>query len=43
MKPLPSATPTIKGAIFLTSFDPIHNVFVIIEGTTVWAYRYQSG
>ena len=27
----------------LAYFDPIQKVFVIIEGTTVWVYRYQSG
>jgi hypothetical protein len=27
----------------LAYFDPIQKVFVIIEGTTVWGYCYQSG
>lgn len=26
----------------LAYFDPAHNVFVVIHGTTVWAYRYRS-
>ncbi len=26
----------------LAYFDPARNVLVVIEGTTVWAYRYRS-
>ena len=26
----------------LAYFDPAHNVFVVIHGTTVWAYRYRA-
>jgi hypothetical protein len=25
----------------LAYFDPAHNVFVVIQHTTVWAYRYR--
>jgi hypothetical protein len=25
----------------LAYFDPERNVFVVIDGTTVWAYRYR--
>ena len=25
----------------LAYFDPAHNVFVVLHGTTGWAYRYQ--
>ena len=25
----------------LAYFDPAHNVFVVIQDTTVWAYRYR--
>lgn len=26
----------------LAYFDPVHNVFVVIHGTTVWAYRFRA-
>ena len=39
----PEGDPMPKGNKRLAYFDPIHNVFVIIEGTTVWAYRYRAG
>jgi hypothetical protein len=26
----------------LAYFDPAHNVFVVLRGTTVWAYRYRA-
>jgi hypothetical protein len=39
----PEGDPMPTGKKRLAYFDPIHNVFVIIEGTTVWVYRYQSG
>ena len=38
----PEGDPMPTGRKRLAYVDPIHNVFVIIEGTTVWAYRYQS-
>ena len=39
----PEGDPMPTGKKRLAYFDPTHNVFVIIEGTTVWVYRYQSG
>lgn len=26
----------------LAYFDPAHGVFVVIDATTIWAYRYRS-
>ena len=39
----PAGDPMPTGKKRLAYFDPVHKVFVIIEDTTVWAYRYQSG
>ena len=39
----PEGDPMPTGKKRLAYFDPTHNVFVIIDGTTVWVYRYQSG
>jgi hypothetical protein len=39
----PDGDPMPKGNKRLAYFDPVHNVFVIIQGTSIWAYRYQSG
>jgi hypothetical protein len=38
----PSGDPMPKGKQRLAYFDPAHGVFVVIEGTKVWAYRYQA-
>ncbi|MER3417430.1 MAG: hypothetical protein C4297_14660 [Gemmataceae bacterium] len=37
----PVGDPMPQGHKRLAYFDPAHNVFVIIQGTTVWAYRYK--
>ena len=37
----PTGDPLPTGQNSLTYFDPAHGVFVVIEGTKVWAYRYQ--
>lgn len=26
----------------LAYFDPAHGVFVVIDGTSIWAYRYRT-
>jgi hypothetical protein len=38
----PAGDPMPKGKKRLTYFDPAHQVFVVIEGRNVWAYRYQA-
>ena len=36
-----SYNPDAKRWTKLAYFDPAHGVFVVLEGTTVWAYRYR--
>jgi hypothetical protein len=38
----PTGDPMPAGKKRLAYFDPAHGVFVVIEGTKVWAYRYQA-
>lgn len=38
----PTGDPMPTGKKRLAYFDPAHGVFVVIEGTKVWAYRYQA-
>lgn len=38
----PKGAPMPTGRKRLAYFDPAHNVLVIIQDTTVWAYRYQE-
>jgi hypothetical protein len=38
-----NANGSILTAVALSaSIDPARNVFVIIQGTTIWAYRYHA-
>ncbi len=38
----PTGDKLLEGNKRLAYFDPARNVFVVIEGTNVWAYRYQQ-
>jgi hypothetical protein len=38
----PKGDPMPTGGKRLAYFDPERNVFVVIDGTTVWAYRYRG-
>ena len=37
----PRGAPMPRGSKLLAYFDPARNVFVVIDRTTVWAYRYR--
>jgi hypothetical protein len=38
----PEGDPMPTGSKRLAYIDPVHNVTLVIDGTTVWAYRYQA-
>jgi hypothetical protein len=42
MKLAPEGAPMPTGNRRLAYFDQAHGVFVVLDGTTVWAYRYRS-